>query len=136
LAPNCKLFYIPPLAGYALDRPAFHRWIRNRSVHPGPALRAPARVTGGSPHDGGWRVQANGESLDARVVIGADGPSSLTARQAGLVRALEKMVAYEYRFRRGDVPILDPDFFLWFVSQVYHGGYAGGVPQGDSANVG
>jgi len=136
VAPNGKWFYITRLPGYALDRPAFDRWIVNDAVDHGATLRTSTRVTAVSRHDGGWRVQANGESLDARVVIGADGPSSLTARQAGLVRSLEKIVAYEYRFRREDVPILDPDFFLLFVSQVYQGGYAWVFPKGDSANVG
>jgi len=136
VAPNGKWFYITRLPGYALDRPSFDRWIVNDAVDHGATLRTSTRVTAVARHDGGWRVQANGESLDARVVIGADGPSSLTARQAGLVRSLEKIVAYEYRFRREDVPILDPDFFLLFVSRVYQGGYAWVFPKGDSVNVG
>src|SRR2546430_3252539 len=136
VAPNGKWFYITRLPGYALDRPAFDRWIVNYAVDHGATLRPSTGVPAVSRHDGGWRVQANGESLDARGVIGADGPSSLTARQAGLVRSLEKIVAYEYRFRREDVPILDPDFFLLFVSQVYQGGYAWVFPKGESVNVG
>src|SRR5438552_18931510 len=136
VAPNGNWFYITRLPGYAIDRPAFDRWIVEGAVDDGADLRTSARVTGISRHDGGWRIEANGESMDARIVIGADGPASLIARQAGLVRRLEKIVAYEYRFRREDVPILDPDFFLLFVSQAYEGGYAWIFPKGEDVNVG
>src|SRR5439155_22124555 len=98
-------------------------------------LRTSARGAGISRHAGGWRIEANGESMDARIVLGADGPASLIARQAGLVRRLEKIVASEYRFRREDVPILDPDFFLLFVTQPYGGGYAWIFPEGYDVNV-
>ena len=136
VAPSGNWFYITRLPGYAIDRPAFDRWIVEGAVDDGADLRTSARVTGISRHDGGWRIEANGESMDARIVIGADGPASLIARQAGLVRRLEKIVAYEYRFRREDVPILDPDFFLLFVSQAYEGGYAWIFPKGEDVNVG
>jgi digeranylgeranylglycerophospholipid reductase len=136
VAPNGKWFYITRLPGYAIDRPAFDRSLVQDAVDDGASLQTSTRVTAISRHDGGWRIEANGEHMDARVVIGADGPTSLIARQAGLVRHLEKIVAYEYRFRRNDVPILDPDFFLLFVSQAYEGGYAWVFPKGDHVNVG
>src|SRR5205809_7677966 len=97
VGPNGHWFYITRLPGYAIDRPAFDRWIVEGAVDDGADLRTSARVTGISRHDGGWRIEANGESMDARIVIGADGPASLIARQAGLVRRLEKIVAYENR---------------------------------------
>lgn len=136
VAPNGSWFYITRLPGYAIDRPAFDRSIVDGAVDDGATLRTATRVSGISRHDGGWRIEANGESIDARVVIGADGPASLVARQAGLVRRLEKIVAYEYRFRREDVPTIDPEFFLLFVSQAYQGGYAWIFPKGESVNVG
>src|SRR5207245_4746578 len=67
---------------------------------------------------------------------GADGPASFVARQAGLVRSLERIGAYEYRFRREDVPLLDPQFFLLYIGEAYKGGYAWIFPKGDSVNVG
>lgn len=136
VAPNGKRFYITRLPGFAIDRPSFDRWIVQGAVDDGAILRTSTRVTSLSRRDDGWRVGLNGEHVDARIVIGADGPASLVARQAGLVRALEKSVAYEYRFRRGDVPGLDPDFFLLYVSQAYDGGYAWVFPRGETVNVG
>jgi digeranylgeranylglycerophospholipid reductase len=136
VAPNGKWFYITRLPGFAIDRPTFDRWIVQGAVDDGAVLRTATRVTAVSRHDGGWRVHANGEQIDARIVIGADGPASLVARQAGLVRSLEKSVAYEYRFRREDVPDLDPDYFLLHVSEAYDGGYAWVFPRGETVNVG
>src|SRR2546426_8417347 len=83
-----------------------------------------------------WRVEANGQTIDTHIVIGADGPASFVARQAGLVRSLERIGAYEYRFRREDVPLLDPQFFLLYIGEAYKGGYAWIFPKGDSVNVG
>ncbi len=117
VAPNGKWFYITRLPGYAIDRAA-------------------TRVTRLAAHDGGWRIDANGETIDARAVIGADGPASLVARDAGLVRNLEKILAYEYRFRNEDVAARDPEYFLLFLGERYKGGYAWIFPKGDAVNVG
>src|SRR5213596_3919871 len=136
VAPNGNWFYITRLPGYAIDRPAFDRWIVEGAVDDGADLRTSAKVTGISRHDGGWRIEANGETIDTRVIIGADGPASFVARQAGLVRSLERIGAYEYRFRREDVPLLETEFFLLYIGQVYEGGYAWIFPKGDSVNVG
>jgi len=136
VAPNGKWFYITRLPGFAIDRPSFDRWILQGAVDDGAVVRMATRVTSVARHDGGWRIGANGEHIDARIVIGADGPASLVARQAGLVRSLEKIVAYEYRFRAEDVPVLDPEYFLLFVSKAYEGGYAWIFPRGETVNVG
>jgi digeranylgeranylglycerophospholipid reductase len=136
VAPNGKWFYITRLPGLAIDRPSFDRWVVQGAVDQGAILRTKARVTTVSRHSGHWRVGMNGEHIDARIVIGADGPASLVARQAGLVRSMEKSIAYEYRFRRSDVPDLDPDHFCLHVSEAYHGGYAWVFPRGETVNVG
>lgn len=136
VAPNGKWFYITRLPGFAIDRPSFDRWILQGAIDDGAVVRTATRVTSIARHDGGWRIGANGDHIDARIVIGADGPASLVARQAGLVRSLEKIVAYEYRFRSEDVPVLDPEYFLLFVSKAYEGGYAWIFPRGETVNVG
>src|SRR5947208_2398252 len=136
IAPNGTWFYITRLPGYAIHRPAFDRWLVDGAVDDGAQLRTSTKVTGISPHDGGCRIEANGETIDTRVSIGADGPASFVARQAGLVRSLERIGAYEYRFRREDVPLLEPEFFLLYIGEAYQGGYAWIFPKGDSVNVG
>ncbi len=136
IVPNGTWFYITRLPGYAISRPTFDRWLVDGAVDDGAELRTSTKVTGISHHDGVWRVQANGETIESRILIGADGPASFVARQAGLVRSLERIGAYEYRFRREDVPLLDPDYFLLYIGEAYNGGYAWIFPKGDSVNVG
>ncbi|HEY5605773.1 MAG TPA: NAD(P)/FAD-dependent oxidoreductase [Thermoplasmata archaeon] len=136
IVPDGHWFYITRLPGYAIDRPAFDRWIVQAAVDDGAVLRPSTRITGISRHESGWRLHANGNSIDARVVVAADGPASLLARQVGLVRSLERIVAYEYRFRTSDVPDLDRDFFRLYISESYDGGYAWIFPKGDAVNVG
>ena len=134
--PNGTSFFITKQPGYAIDRPAFDRWIVDGAVDAGAEVRTATRVTGISRGDAGWRVHANGDVFDARVVIAADGPASRIAKALGLVRRQEVIRAYEYRFRRTDVTLPDPDRFLLYVGQRYDGGYAWVFPKGDAVNVG
>lgn len=136
ILPNGTSFFITRLPGYAIDRAAFDRWIVDRAVEDGAELQTSTRVTGIVARDNGWRVEANGASFDARTVIAADGPTSLIAKTLGLVRRQEFIRAYEYRFRREDVPNDDPDRFLLYVGKRYDGGYAWIFPKGEAVNVG
>src|SRR2546426_2438855 len=136
MVPNGTWFYITKLPGYAINRPAFDRSLVDGALDDGAELRTSTKVTGISRHDGGWRVQANGQTIDTRIVIGADGPASFVARQAGLVRSLERIGAYEYRFRREDVPLLEPEFFLLYIGEAYNGGDPWILPKGDLVKSG
>src|SRR3989442_15521360 len=136
IVPNGTWFYITRLPGYAINRPKFDRWLVDGAVDDGADLRTSTKVTGITRHDGGWRVEANGDTIDTRIVIGADGPASFVARQAGLVRSLERIGAYEYRFRREDVPLLEPEFFLLYIGEAYNGGDAGVFPKRDPGESG
>jgi digeranylgeranylglycerophospholipid reductase len=134
--PGGTSFFITKRRGYAIDRPAFDRWLIEGAREAGADLRLSTRVTGISRIQGGWRIVANGDSFDARAVVAADGPASPIANALGLVRHREVIRAYEYRFRREDVPLPDPDHFLLYVGRRYDGGYAWIFPKGDSVNVG
>src|SRR5256886_4188288 len=123
IVPNGTWFYITRLPGYAISRPTFDRWLVDGAVDDGAELRTSTKVTGIARHDGGWRIEANGETIESRILIGADGPASFIARQAGLVRSLERIGAYEYRFRREEVPLLEPEIFLLYIGEAYNGGY-------------
>lgn len=134
--PNGTSFFITRLPGYAIDRSRFDRWIVQGAVDEGAELHTSTRVTGIARRDAGWRVTANGSMYDGRVVVAADGPASLVARTLGLVRRQELIRAYEFRFRRADVNVADPDRFLLYVGARYDGGYAWIFPKGDAVNVG
>src|SRR3989449_87821 len=135
IVPNGTWFYITRLPGYAISRPVFDRWLVDGAVDDGAELRTSTKVTGIARHDGGWRIEANGETIESRILIGADGPASFVARQAGLVRNPERNRGYEDRFRRADVPLLDPEYFLLYIREAYNGSSAWIFPKSDSVNL-
>src|SRR2546421_293381 len=67
IVPNGTWFYITRLPGYAINRPMFDRWLVDGAVDDGAELRTSTKVTGITRHDGGWRVQANGQTIDAHA---------------------------------------------------------------------
>lgn len=136
IVPDGHWFYITRLPGFAIDRPSFDRWILQGALDDGAVLRMSTRVTSVSSRPEGWRLHADGDPIDARAVVAADGPASLIARCVGLARDLERIPAYEYRFRRSDVPDLDSDYFRLYAGKAYQGGYAWIFPKGDTVNVG
>ncbi len=136
IVPSGKSFFITHLPGYALDRAAFDRWIVEGAVDHGADLRTSSRVTGIDRLDGAWRLHVGAETIEARTVIAADGPTSLLAKSLGLVRRQEQILAYEYRFPRAAVEVPDPDRFLLYIGARYDGGYAWIFPKGDAVNVG
>jgi digeranylgeranylglycerophospholipid reductase len=136
IVPNGRSFFITRLPGYAIDRVAFDQWIVQGAVDRGAELRTATRVAGVERHDGGWRVSAGEQTFESKILIGADGPTSLLAKRLGLVRRQEQILAYEYRFPRGAVNLPDPDRFLLFIGERYGGGYAWIFPKGDAVNVG
>src|SRR3989304_7316021 len=60
VAPNGKWFYITRLPGFALDRPAFDRWVVQGAVDDGAEIRTETRGTAGPRPAGGGGVAATG----------------------------------------------------------------------------
>jgi len=122
-----------PVSGRVVDRRGFDRALAWR------AARAGARVLVGT------RARLEGSSLllsgrssgtiEAGVVIGSDGPSSATARSAGMACRQEMGVCLEYEMADVDI---DPDAAeMYFGARSAPGGYAWIIPLGqDVANVG
>src|SRR3989442_14331759 len=108
IVPNGTWFYITRLPGYAISRPTFDRWLVDGAVDDGAELRTSTKVTGIARHDGGWRSEANGETIESRILIGADGPARFIARQAGLLRKHEGIGPNEERSPRGTGTPLHP----------------------------
>lgn len=117
-----------PLAGCTVSRRAFDKALAIRAEGAGAELRFPLGVTG--VHDdvvetaGGGRVQA-------KVVVGADGPISTVGRSVGFAptRELFRMITATV-----DGPLDDRiDIFFGHVAP---GGYAWRFPRAQDANVG
>jgi digeranylgeranylglycerophospholipid reductase len=117
-----------PLEGLVLARRAFDKALAFRAEGAGAELRYPAGVVRVKGHTVDF---ASGNSVEARVIVGADGPLSLVARAVGFAprRALYRMITGT---SEGSFP---PEIDIYFGS-LAPGGYAWMIPKAEDANVG
>ena len=115
--------------GRIIDRAAFDRALVERAEAAGANCRFGAQVAGFS-EDGRARL-SDGSEIQARVIVGADGPRSAVGRAIGRVN--RELV----ETRQITVPLLQPheatDIFL---SADIPGGYGWLFPKGEVANLG
>ncbi len=121
------------VSGRVVDRRSFDRDLAWR------AARAGARVMVETRADlEGTGLRLSGRSwgrIEAEVIIGADGPSSATARGAGMAIRQEMGVCLEYEM--ADVEADPGAAEMYFGTRCAPGGYAWIIPLGeDVANVG
>lgn len=119
----------PEFPGLMIDRAAFDRALVAEARAIGVDCRFGAAV---AALDGNGRAHVSGgPAIEARVVIGADGPRSLVGKAVG---AVNEEIAETRQMR---VRLLEPltatDIFL---SPRYPGGYGWLFPKGDVANLG
>ncbi|HUI38677.1 MAG TPA: FAD-dependent monooxygenase, partial [Thermoplasmata archaeon] len=120
--------YAFPLEGVSVGRRAFDKALAFRAEGAGAELRYPAGVVG--VRDGEVRL-ASGERIEAKVVVGADGPLSVVARSSGFSVPREM-----YRMITGtSTGAFPPEVDLYFGS-LAPGGYAWMIPKAEEANVG
>ncbi|MGD0249657.1 MAG: geranylgeranyl reductase family protein [Thermoplasmata archaeon] len=117
-----------PLEGATVSRRAFDKALAVRAEGAGAQLRYPLGVTG--VHGGTVRC-ADGTEVEARVVVGADGPISTVGRSVGFApaRTMFRMITATV-----DGPLSD-EIDLYFGRAAPHG-YAWLFPRAHDANVG
>lgn len=119
--------------GRVVDRRSLDRHLVWRAARAGAEVLVDTRadLAGGSLRLSGGRSG----TVEAQVIIGADGPASATARGANLARRQEAGVCIEYEMAGVDI---DPGAAeMYFGTKAAPGGYAWIIPLGeDVANVG
>ncbi len=119
--------------GRVVDRRSFDRHLAWRAARAGAEVLVDTRadLSGGSLRLSGGRSG----TVEAQAIIGADGPSSATARGANLARRQEAGVCIEYEMAAVNI---DPGAAeMYFGTKAAPGGYAWIIPLGeDVANVG
>ncbi|MBP2196867.1 3-demethoxyubiquinol 3-hydroxylase [Pantoea cypripedii] len=74
-----------PELGYMVENSVLQRALWEKMQEDGGTLCSPATLENLLPHSGGWHVQLdNGTTLDARLVVGADGANSRVRQLAGI----------------------------------------------------
>jgi digeranylgeranylglycerophospholipid reductase len=127
VAPSGHQFRFP-LHGYSVSRRAFDKALALGAEGSGAELRFPCGVT--EVRAEGVRL-AGGGRVDAKVIIGADGPLSTVARAVGF--QTERVL---FRMITGSVPGDFGDAIELHFGQVAPGGYAWVIPKAGDANVG
>ncbi len=126
---HAEIHFKPEFPGHMIDRAAFDAALVTAACNDGADCRLNVGLraidTGGVAH------LTDGSSVAARVVVGADGPRSPTARAIGQEN---RKIA---ETRQITVPLLKPfDATDIFLSAALPGGYAWLFPKRDQANLG
>ncbi|MHC1594065.1 MAG: geranylgeranyl reductase family protein, partial [Methanotrichaceae archaeon] len=121
-----------PVEGRVIDRRNFDRYLVQRAARAGAEVMVSTRAS--FTHGLSLSGHFSGP-VDAKVVIGADGPSSSIGRGAGMAKRSEVGVCLEYEMVGVDI---DPRAAeMYFGTRCAPGGYAWIIPLGpDAANVG
>ncbi|MBM3333777.1 NAD(P)/FAD-dependent oxidoreductase, partial [Candidatus Sumerlaeota bacterium] len=117
--------------GYVLDRSRFEAMLADRAARLGVSLWQPANARAISGQGALVTQRGCQHELEARVIIGADGPHSLVRRLLA-----DEPIAMAFAIQRV-LPMAGPsDIADVFVSPRYGAGYAWCFPRGAEANVG
>ncbi|HEV2316392.1 MAG TPA: geranylgeranyl reductase family protein [Thermoplasmata archaeon] len=127
VAPSGHRFRFP-LDGVAVGRRAFDKGLALRAESAGAELWHPCGVT---EVRGDVVRCANGREIEARVIIGADGPLSTVARARGFAPTREL-----FRMITATAPGGFDDALELYFGHVAPGGYAWLIPKAGEANVG
>ncbi len=126
------------VTGYALDRKRFDKYL----VHEAASSDAHVLIGTSVTSVDGKVLKCEGVfgnfSVNAKVIVGADGPSSFIGRNAGLVLEHDPMdIATALEYELMGVNIDEPSVEMYFGKDYVPGGYAWIIPQGNnSANIG
>ncbi|MEW5747424.1 MAG: NAD(P)/FAD-dependent oxidoreductase [Candidatus Thermoplasmatota archaeon] len=112
---------------HILDRRAFDKHLAKLAVAAGARLETGVSFLGMKE----GVAETTLGPVSAKVVVGADGPNSRTARSAGLANPALRYPAVTCQARGS----FDPQVKMFF-GRVAPGGYAWVIPKGESANVG
>lgn len=126
--------YIEKNPGLCVHRDRFDRHIVDLAVGAGTDLRLGTTVEDCSHEGGGWRLSTDDGSVDARVIVAADGPRSLIGLSQGLGVRDRMTGAAQYKFAPND--ILADDHLRFYVGEMFPGGYAWSFDRGFEVNLG
>lgn len=119
--------------GYMICREEFDTWLKVQAEEAGVAVREGVPVREIEESATGYTIRTTAEAISARVLIGADGPSSIVASRFLPSRLPARYVAL-------DTEVSPNGHDLGETVRVdvggYPGGYAWAFPKGDRVNVG
>jgi len=135
ILPNNTFFYstCPTLT---IDRKKFDQWLANKAVEKGAILKKETKLQKINKKPDGWDIQTDNGDYKTRVVVGADGPMSKTARELNLVTKSFYYRAFQYKFDADQTGFHEDTWLCMYWDAKYKGGYGWVFPRGDQYNVG
>lgn len=119
--------YRCPFRGWTLDRRAFDKHLVKLATEQGARLETDCSLV--SIKDGVAKTTLG--DIEAKVIVGADGPTSRTAREAGLERPATNYPAVTCQVEGDFEPVIKMHF-----GSLAPGGYGWVIPKRGGANVG
>ncbi len=129
------------MEGYVLERKVFEKWLASEAIKKGANYMIKSHAIAMERHNGMWRVEIQTvegkKSMEARLVIGADGVESKVGKWAGL-KTVNKITDYHsgIQFEMANVNAEENYIHLFFGRDVAPLGYAWIFPKAFSSNVG
>ena len=132
---NNKCFYstVPSLS---ISRRLFDQWLADMALDAGSSLKLHTIMKDIKGKEGRWETITNNGTYSSKIIIGADGASSKTARILGLLKRREYIKALQYKFNKSDINFNDSEWLCMTMDEVFKGGYGWVFPRGSEYNVG
>lgn len=128
-SPAGKLYEFP-LDGYTVERKWFDKYLVEEASKAGAIIKTGEKVIRLEEN----RVVTEKETYETKVIIGADGPSSMVAHCAGLPLNDEYALCAQYVM---DDLAIEPEVMVMYSGKIAPGAYAWIIPKGKTcANVG
>ncbi len=135
LLPYDKCFY-STVKALSIDRALFDKYLADLAVESGAELKLKTNMKKIELQSKTWKIHTNNGSFKTKILIGADGPISKTARILKLLKSREYINAYQYKFNKKDIDFQTKDWLCMTMDEKFNGGYGWIFPRGDEFNVG
>ena len=135
LLPDNHCFYSAS-PGLSIDRTQFDKWLAEKAIDSNCKLRTHTTMKEILGKPGKWKVITNNGSFKSKMLIGADGASSKTARILNLLTNRKYITALQYKFNKKDSDFNENEWFCMTMDEKFMGGYGWIFTRGDEFNVG
>lgn len=135
LLPKNKCFY-STVKCLSIDRLLFDKYLAELAVSAGSELKLKTRMKKIKKENKKYIIDTDNEKYKTKIIVGADGFLSKTARILGLLKHQEYINAYEYKFNKKDIDFHTNKWLCMTMDETFHGGYGWVFPRGDEYNVG
>ena len=127
----------PRTLAYMTQRHRLDHFLLQQAEDAGAAVQDGRQVRGVELTTEGVRIAVGGETIEASVVVGADGANGVVARCVGLRPVRQPPVALEanFRYTKGEAPEEWRDLLALELGSM-EGGYGWSFPKADHFNVG